>query len=372
MKFFQLTQSEVQQYAQLYNTPLLILSLEQIKHNYTLFKQHLPTVKIHYAIKSNSDNNIIKTLIDLDSHFDVASDGEILDLISMGVSSDHIIYANPVKTPSGLSTAKLAGIYKFTYDSESEVYKLAREVPGSQVLLRIKMENSDALIDLNKKFGADVKEAISLLKLARNNNLNVVGLCFHVGSGSLNVEAYINALIVCRKIFDEAIKEGFNMQYLDIGGGFTSFLNDQEVDIELIFKTLNIALIKYFPDIEIWAEPGRFICANASNLITSVIGTTIRNNKQWYFLDEGIYGTFSGVIFDYWNPQFITFKNQDKIYSTLAGPSCDSMDIIVRDQLMESLEIGDLILTPNCGAYSTVTATNFNGFSKAKIIIYKK
>jgi ornithine decarboxylase len=289
----------------------------------------------------------------------------------MGISPDRMIYANPVKTPKGLAAARLAGVYKFTYDSESEIYKMAEHVPGSTVLLRVRINNSDAMIDLNKKFGANPEEAIHLLRLARDNGLNVAGLCFHVGSGSLSVKSYINALVTCRHIFDEAKCHGFDMKYLDIGGGFTSLLNDQEVDIANILSTLNVALAGYFPGVEIWSEPGRFICSTAMNLITSVIGVTVRDNNKWYFLDEGLYGTFSGIAFDHWEPELITFKDIEKIPITFAGPSCDSMDILMRDKLVEPLNIGETILVPNCGAYSVVTATNFNGFEKAKIIIHK-
>jgi ornithine decarboxylase len=128
-----------------------------------------------------------------------------------------------------------------------------------------------------------------------------------------------------------------------------------------------------FPDTEIWAEPGRYMCGTAVNLITSVIGVNERNGQTWYFLDDGIYGSFSGVIFDQWDFKLISFKNSGKKHqATFAGPSCDSLDIMFRGKMTEELEIGDLLLVPLCGAYTSASATTFNGFHKAQIVVWEE
>lgn len=369
--FFKLSQTEVETLAEKYSTPLLVISREQIRRNYNFLAEHLPGVKIYYAMKANPDANIVSELAALGSYFDVASDGEILNLNAMGIQADRIVYANPVKTAGGMAAARKTGVHKFTYDSESEVYKMAKGVPGGTVLLRVRMDNPNALVDLNKKFGAHPDDAIRLLKLAQANGLDAAGICFHVGSQSTDGGAYIEALAISRRLFDEAQAAGLNLRILDIGGGFPIPALNASVNTMAMFGQISTALAEYFPDTEIWCEPGRFICGTAVNLITRVIGTQERNNQQWYFLDEGLYGTFSGVIFDHWDFELEAFKEDVKIPATFAGPSCDSLDILFRDKLTAPLEIDDLILVPNCGSYTSASATTFNGFAKAPVIVWE-
>ncbi len=370
-KNFQLTQPAVDALAGTYGTPLLVLSVEQIERNYRFLAEHLPGVKLYYAVKANPDERIVRTLAGLGSYFDVASDGEMLALTEMEISSDRMVYANPFKTHNGLAVAKRTGVYKFTFDSESEIYKMAKAVPGGTVLLRIRVDNPKALVDLNKKFGAHPDDALRLLGIARAQGLDVAGLCFHVGSQSLSAEAYVDAIRICRRLFDEASCEGFSLRILDIGGGFPVPAIGAEVDAAAITRVISENLTQYFPDTEIWAEPGRFICGTAVNLITRVIGTQQRNNQQWYFLDDGLYGTFSGVIFDHWDFELITFKTGEKFPATFAGPSCDSLDVMFRDKLTVPLAMDDLILVPNCGSYTSASATVFNGFAKTARVVWE-
>jgi len=369
---FKLSQEAVGKLAQQYDTPLLVLSMEQVERNYAFLAQQLPGVKLYYAVKANPNEDIIRKLAELGSYFDVASDGEMRFLTDVGIAPERMVYANPVKTPSGLKVAKETGVYKFTFDSESEIGKMAKAIPGGSVLLRVRVDNPRALVDLNKKFGAHPDDALHLLDLARQQGLDVAGLCFHVGSQSSSSDAYIEALKICRGLFDKAAAAGFNMRILDIGGGFPIQTITENIDITSMLQDIREILLRDFSGIEIWAEPGRFMCGTVSNLITSVIGTQHRNGNQWYFLDDGLYGTFSGVIFDHWDFELETFKSTERIPATIAGPSCDSLDIMFTDKMVEPLEIGDLILVPSCGAYTSASATVFNGFAKTPIIIWEE
>jgi len=371
-QYFTLSQAAVQQIANAYGTPTLVLSLEQVARNYSFLTEQMPGIKVHYAVKSNPDERIIKTLAALGSCFDVASDGEMRMLSDLGIEPERIVYANPVKTAGGLEVARQKGIHKFTFDSESEIGKIASAIPGATVLLRIRVDNPKALVDLNKKFGAAPDEALHLLRIAREKGLDVAGLCFHVGSQSTSSAAYLTALQICRELFDEAAADGFQLRLLDIGGGFPIPTGTQKIDVAAMTDEISAMLKTHFSSIEVWAEPGRFICGTAMSLITRVIGTQQRNDQQWYFLDEGLYGTFSGIIFDHWQYDMETFKTGTEILATFAGPSCDSLDVLFRDKLTVPLEMDDLILVRNCGAYSSASATTFNGFAKAQIVIWEK
>jgi ornithine decarboxylase len=369
--YFKLSQVAVEELARQYDTPLLVVSTEQVERNYSLLASYLPGVKLHYAVKANPHEAIIRKLAELGSYFDVASDGEMQFLTGLGIAPEHMVYANPVKTASGLKIAKETGVYKFTYDSASEISKMAKAIPGGTVLLRVRVDNPNALVDLNKKFGAHPDDVLPLLKLARQEGLDVAGLCFHVGSQSSSADAYVEALEIFRSLFDQAAEAGFALRILDIGGGFPIPAINETLDIIAMLQSIQAAVSKYFPDTEIWAEPGRFICGTVANLITRVIGTQERNSKKWYFLDDGLYGTFSGVIFDHWDFELETFKKDENIPATFAGPSCDSLDIMFQDKLTPPLDIDDLILVPNCGAYTSASATVFNGFSKTPILVWE-
>lgn len=370
-KYFRLNKEETEALAQEYGTPLLVLSLEQIEKNYRLLRTHLPRVKVFYAIKANPHRRILELMRDLGSNFDVASDGEIMELSSLGVDGSRMIYANPMKTVNGLRACRNAGVGKMTFDSAGEIDKMARECPGATVLLRIRIDNSSAHVDLNKKFGAAREQALQLLLKARDAGLDAAGIAFHVGSQTTSADPYLYALDIAREIFEEAAAAGMQLRIMDIGGGFPIPEPKVRFNLQEMLNQINARLDEDFPGVEIWAEPGRFICGTAVNLITSVIGVTERGGQPWYFLDEGLYGTFSGVLFDQWDFKLISFKEGEQVAATFAGPSCDSLDIMFRGKMTVRQEEGDLILVPICGAYTSASATTFNGFSKANFVVWE-
>ena len=370
-KYFRLNKEETEALAQEYGTPLLVLSLEQIEKNYRLLRTHLPRVKVFYAIKANPHRRILELMRDLGSNFDVASDGEIMELSSLGIDGSRMIYANPMKTVNGLRACRNAGVGKMTFDSAGEIDKMARECPGATVLLRIRIDNSSAHVDLNKKFGAARQQALDLLLKARDAGLDAAGIAFHVGSQTTSADPYLYALDIAHEIFEEAAAAGMRLRIMDIGGGFPIPEPKVRFNLQEMLNQINARLDEDFPGVEIWAEPGRFICGTAVNLITSVIGVTERGGQPWYFLDEGLYGTFSGVLFDQWDFKLISFKEGEQVAATFAGPSCDSLDIMFRGKMTVRQEEGDLILVPICGAYTSASATTFNGFSKANFVVWE-
>lgn len=371
-KHFQIEQEAVEKLAAEYGTPLLVLSLEEVKKSYNILKKYLPRVKVHYAIKANPHPEILRVMAQLGSCFDVASDGEIRLLHDMGVAGSRMIYANPVKLGAGFTACRDCGVTKMTFDSVSEIEKIKKELPQATVLLRLRIDNSSAHVDLNKKFGAGRENALALMLKAKAAGLDMAGIAFHVGSQTVSAEPYLQALDITRELFEQAEAAGLSLRILDIGGGFPIPEPKVKFNLPEMLKQIAARLDEDFPATEIWAEPGRYICGTAVNLITSVVGVTERGGQPWYFLDEGLYGTFSGVLFDQWDFKLISFKESDKkVAATFAGPSCDSLDIMFRGRLTAPLEVGDLLLVPACGAYTSASATTFNGFSKAKFIIWE-
>lgn len=371
-KVFKLERESVEKLAEKYGSPLLVLSLKQIDANYMCLKTYMPRARVFYAIKANPHPEILKTMIKLGSSFDVASDGEIRTLHNMGVEGERLIYANPVKTTGGLQACRECGVSKMTFDSASEIEKIRAICPDATVLLRLRIDNSSAHVDLNKKFGAARENALDLMLKAKEAGLDMAGIAFHVGSQTVSADPYLHGLDIARELFEEAAAAGLKLRILDIGGGFPIPEPKVRFNLPEMLKQINARLDEDFPGIDVWAEPGRYICGTAVNLITSVIGVNERGGQPWYFLDEGLYGTFSGVIFDQWDFKLISFKEgEERVAATFAGPSCDSLDIMFRGKMTVPLEVGDLLLVPSCGAYTSASATTFNGFSKAQFVVWE-
>lgn len=233
----------------------------------------------------------------------------------------------------------------------------------------MKIKQSDAIVNLNIKFGADETKILDLLNYAKANGLKANGICFHVGSQVLSTKSYERAFSLARGLINRLKASGLDIKYMDIGGGLPVACLDKDVDAEKIMKSINDCLAD-FEDVEVWAEPGRYICGSAVNVITSIIGKQMRDEKQWYYIDDGIYGSFSGILFDHWDYDIISLKDEDNTYekATIAGPSCDSLDIVKKEMYCPKLDEGDLLIALNAGAYSKVSATTFNGFSLPKTV----
>ena len=240
MKNFRLTEKEVKTLAKRYPTPFLVASLDKVEENYQFMRRHLPRAGVFYAMKANPTPEILSRLAGLGAHFDVASAGEMEILHELGVDGSQMIYANPVKDRRGLEAAQKFNVRRFTFDDPTEIPKMAEAVPGADVLVRIAVRNNKALVDLNTKFGAPVEEALDLLLAAQKAGLHAMGICFHVGSQSLSTAAYEEALLVARKLFDEAEDMGMHLTDLDIGGGFpVPDADGLTVDLAAMMEAIN-------------------------------------------------------------------------------------------------------------------------------------
>uniref|UniRef100_A0A7V3RIQ6 Type III PLP-dependent enzyme n=1 Tax=candidate division WOR-3 bacterium TaxID=2052148 RepID=A0A7V3RIQ6_UNCW3 len=361
----------VENLAKKHNTPLFLISKGRLLGQLKRFRTLLPRVKPFYAVKSNSHSFILKTFAQEGIGFDVASIQEMKTLLDMGVSPDRMIFANTVKTPEALKFASANNINLMTFDSEYELNKIAKYAPGARVLVRIKVPNVGSMVELSLKFGAEPPDAIPFLIKAIRLGLKPVGVSFHVGSQNIHIENYLDALEIASIIFKDAQLKQIPLEILDIGGGFPIKHFDYEKDLfAQTASAINKELNRLFPDnIQIIAEPGRVLCGPAGILVMRVIGKSIRNNKHWYYLDDGVYGSLSGIVYDHCKYQYKVLKKGVTQITTLAGPTCDSFDIISTSEELPELDIGDIVYVENIGAYSWATATNFNGLPPAKVVI---
>ncbi|MFC1511258.1 type III PLP-dependent enzyme [Candidatus Margulisiibacteriota bacterium] len=356
-----------------HHSPLMLISRDALKRQFQLFKRYFSNVTPYYAIKANPHPEIIKTFIKLGTGFDVASAAEMKLVLDLGASPDKIIFANTIKSNADIAWSYKHKVKFMTFDNEAELYKIAKHCPGASVLARIKVDNVGSKVELSLKFGADPDQAIFLLNKARQLGLKPAGVAFHVGSQCINVENYLKALDITASIFHRAEDMGLELDTVDIGGGFPirHFDHDGHVTIKDIAKHIRKKMRRLFDKkTKFIAEPGRFFAGPAGLLVTQVVGRTFRNNKNYYYLNDGVYADFSGLIFDHCRYEFKTLRRGQKFLSALAGPTCDSFDTISLNEDLPELEVGNVVYVKNIGAYSCASAVPaFNGFSPARILM---
>ncbi|CAL5205509.1 unnamed protein product [Lathyrus oleraceus] len=360
------------------DSPFSVLDLKVVIDHMNKWLTKLPTVKPFYAVKCNPNISLIATLASLGSNFDCASRAEIESVLSLGVSPDRIIYANPCKSESHIKYAASVGVNVTTFDSVGEVKKIKKWHPKCELLLRIKPEEditNGASTCLGLKYGALEDEVPELLKAADAAGLKVTGVSFHVGSGGAAAKAYHKAILSAKNVFETASRLGMaKMKILDIGGGFISGSKFEEAALNV-----NDAIKTHFgneEDVVVIGEPGRYFAETSFTLATKVIGKRVRGELREYWIDDGIYGTLNNIIFDFATvtcmPLRFGTENLSKTYypSTVFGPTCDSVDTVLKDYDMPELEVNDWLVFPNMGAYTVSSGTNFNGFSSSVKNIY--
>ena len=364
--------------AKTHGTPLFVVDHAELRRNYATFRKHFPRVQVYYAVKVNSDPAIVETFYKAGGSFDVASMQEfhtvhqfIEDLPKKARQDfiwDKIIYANPIKPTE---TLRELDQYRplVTYDNHEEVKKIAKHAPHAGLALRMRVPNTGSMVELSSKFGALPGEAVELIEYAHKHDLVVEGLSFHVGSQCTNPQNYIQALHLCAGVFAEAKSRGFELKLLDIGGGFPAAYDDSVPEFSTLAKSINHELDRLFPaSVEILAEPGRFLVASAGWAVSKIIGKAFRNDKTCYYVDDGVYHTYSGVIFDHCTYHMKSFKKGTPKLCAVFGPTCDALDTISLAEQLPDLEIGDYLYSEKIGAYSAASSTHFNGFPPAKVV----
>jgi ornithine decarboxylase len=365
--------------AQEHGTPLFIIDHEAIRQNYRTFKKHLPRVQAYYAVKANSNQEIVKTLFEEGASFDVASYNEFVQVYEYIQHFeekdqdfyiwDKIIFSNTVKDRDTLCKIRR---YKplVTFDNEDELQKIKEHCDTAGVVLRLKVPDIGSQVEMSSKFGAEPGDARRLIDQAFDLGLVVEGLSFHVGSQCTTFDNYTAALDIAAQILHDARQRGYPVKIVDIGGGFPVPYDARVPQFEKLAGIIDAECERLFPeDVELIAEPGRFMVATAAVLVSEIVGKARRDGKVFYYINDGVYQTFSGVVYDHWIPNFHSFKSGRTEVCAVVGPTCDSFDkISLSEQLPADLQIGDYLYTENIGAYSIASSTRFNGFEGAKIL----
>ncbi|MBR6143703.1 MAG: type III PLP-dependent enzyme [Treponema sp.] len=357
-----------------FSTPNIFIDLRTIKKNFLQLKDLFPYAYIYYAVKSNPGVPVIKLLRDLGSNFDIASRYELDMVLDLGVSPDKLSYGNTIKKAADIKYFYEKGVRMFATDSKEDLKNIAREAPGSRIYVRILVENaSSADWPLSRKFGCHPDMAYDLLVLARDLGLTPYGISFHPGSQQRDIGSWNDAIAKTKYLFESLEdEENIKLSMINMGGGFPAHYiqptNELKDYASEIYRYLHDDFGEDIPGIIL--EPGRSLVGDSGILTSEVVLISRKNNTalhRWVYLDTGKFNGLIETLEESIKYPVITEKDGGREGEViLAGPTCDSADIMYEDtkyRLPVDLKIGDKVYWLSTGAYtSTYASVEFNGF----------
>ena len=352
-----------------YGSPLFIIDAERLRRQYRRLAAALPGVDLHYAVKSLPHSSVIQTLHAAGAGFDLATNGEVNLMRRLTVAPERCIHTHPIKRDSDIRSAVAYGINRFVIDNPDELRKFVKYRQRSSLLIRVSFSSPDARCNLSHKFGCEPQAVPELCRLAADLRIKIDGLSFHVGSQAAGPAMYSEAIARCSELMLIAAQLGHTPGILDIGGGFPVEYLQHCMPIEDFCAPIRAALEALPTTVRVIAEPGRYICAPAAISVASVMGRALRDDRWWYYLDDGLYGSYSGQVYDRASyPVEALVPAGRTLPSVLAGPTCDSIDVINEHLELPRLDVGDLIVGRSMGAYSWASASEFNFFPRATVL----
>jgi len=353
-----------------FGSPLLIIDCERVRRQYQQLRRALPRVDLHYALKPLPHPAVVNTILEEGGWLDLATTGEVELVAKLGADPARCIHTHPIKRDIDIRSALARGIKVFVADNPDEVHKFAAHAGQAVLLLRVSFRSPGAVCDLSRKFGCDPEDLLALARLARRLGVTVRGLSFHVGSQAADPAKHVEAIGACAALIAAARRERLGaFDTLDIGGGFPIDYGQRATPIQAFCAPIRAALAKLPRRIRVIAEPGRFIVGPAAINVASVMGRARREGHWWYYLDDGLYGSYSGQLFDHARyPVEALVPDGERLPSVLAGPTCDSIDVIAENLMLPELKAGDLIVGRAMGAYTWASASEFNFFPRATVV----
>lgn len=353
-----------------YTRPFLLVDTEIVRTKTRRFKAAMPRVHPHYAVKANPHPDVLRALIEEGTGFEIASIAELDMLLELGVPAHEVYYSNPMKSREYLEYAAAKGVEWFVLDSVEELRKIVSVKPDAKLYLRIDTPNVGSDWPLSGKFGAHPEEVDQIIAEAVHLNADLAGVTFHVGSQCRNPDNWRVGIENAKRIFKQMRFAGLNPRLLNIGGGYPVRHVKPIPSIETIGEVVNTAIRDLSPEVRVMAEPGRYLVSDAAYFVCRVVGTATRAGKRWMYWDAGVFGgiieTQEGLIYE-----IRTDRTGREISWVVAGPTCDSMDVLMRDQMLpEDVQEGDFIYIPNAGAYTSSYASNFNGFPLPEVRVF--
>jgi len=353
-----------------YSRPFLLVDTEIVRSKTRRFKDAMPRVHPHYAVKANPHPQVLRALIEEGAGFEIASIAELDLLLGLGVPAAEIYYSNPMKSREYVEYAARHGVEWYVLDSVEELRKIHSVKPDAKLYLRIDTPNIGSDWPLSGKFGAHPEEVTDIIATAAALGADLAGVTFHVGSQCRNPDNWRVGIESAKRVFAQMRLAGLKPRLLNIGGGYPVRHVKPIPSIEAIADVVNEAIRDLPPEMRVMAEPGRYLVSDAAYFVCRVVGTATRAGKRWMYWDAGVFGgiieTQEGLIYE-----IRTDRNGREIPWVVAGPTCDSMDVLMRDQMLpENVQENDFIYIPNAGAYTSSYASNFNGFPLPEVRVF--
>ncbi|MDW9481959.1 ornithine decarboxylase [Sinorhizobium meliloti] len=361
------------------SSPCLVVDLDVVRENYRAFRAFLPDSDVFYAVKANPAPEVLELLASLGSNFDCASVREIEMALDAGAQLDRISFGNTIKKEADIARAHALGVSLFAIDCIEEAEKVARAAPAAGVFCRILTDGKGAEWPLSRKFGCVPGMAIDVLTKAHALGLRAAGVSFHVGSQMTDAGAWDSAIGEAKRIFDVMSNEGVQLDLLNLGGGFPTRYLRNVPSTEVYGNRITAALRRHFGNMipRTIIEPGRGMVGNSGVIRSEVVLVSKKSDNEafrWVYLDIGKFGGLAETMDEAIRYPIRTQRDaDDKAGCVLAGPTCDSADVLYeRDMypLPLSLQIGDEVLIEGTGAYTTTySAVAFNGFEPLRTYV---
>jgi ornithine decarboxylase len=333
-------------------TPFIVLDLDTVRARYAALQQALPAAAIYYAVKANPAGEIVEALATLGAGFDLASPGELGICLGSGIEAQRLSFGNTVKRERDIADACAKGVGLFAFDSAAELEKLARSAPGARVFCRLLIENRGAEWPLSRKFGCESHMAADLLVAAKQHGLHPVGVSFHVGSQQTDPLQWSAAIAHAAWIFRACAHRGLNLELLNLGGGLPAHYRAPVPPLAAYAEAIETALAAEFGDSRpsILIEPGRYLVGDAGLLRAEILLISRKSpheRERWVYLDAGLYNGLDETLDERIHYKIRTPHSGGPCGPViLAGPTCDSADILYRRHPYElplALAIGDPI-----------------------------
>jgi len=353
-----------------FGSPLLIVDCARVRTQYRKLKRALPGVDLHYALKPLPHAAVVRTVLDEGGWLDLATTGEVQLVQKIGGDPERCIHTHPIKRDIDIRNALEFGVRIFVADNPEEVRKFRNYAGKASLLLRVSFRSPGAVCDLSRKFGCDPEHALELARQAAEFGIDVRGFSFHVGSQAADALKHVEAIEACATLLAAARRQKLgSLDTLDIGGGFPIEYTQRVPEIGRFCAPIRAALAKLPKRMRVIAEPGRYIAGPSAMGVATVMGSALREGRHWYYLDDGLYGSYSGQLYDHAGYPVEALRTGGTLHpSVLAGPTCDSIDVIAENLMLPQLKCGDLITGRSMGAYTWASATDFNFFPRATLV----
>ncbi len=353
-------------------TPCVIIDLETVRRQYGVLHELLPAARVFYAVKANPASPVITTLADAGIGYDVASAGEIDRCLTLGINADRFCFGNTIKRERDIIWARALGVDLYAFDSPGELEKLARAAPRARVFCRLSVHGRGAEWPLTRKFGCSPHLAAELLVRAKALGLRPIGVSFHVGSQQTDPHQWAIAIGHAGAIFQICERQGVSLELLNVGGGLPAQYRTAVPPLATYAEAITLAVRRHFGGSppQLMIEPGRYMVGDAGILRSQILLIARHghhDNRRWVYLDAGRYNGLAETQGERIHYTIRTPHNNGASEPVvLAGPTCDSTDIIydrANYALPLDLTIGDTVDFLSAGAYTASYASvEFNGF----------